>query len=225
MIPFPTADAVWPQGAVRWRLCILPNPARDRGQQLLGRARKASAPFPLAEVADGDLNIGICPLERPEVPGRQLLREIAAVLGEHLAGLPPFAVPLGPAHVGIDSVLLQLGTPAGWFDLTRRVSAGLAGVLGPESLGPMPKRPHLTIAYGAGHCASTEIAAALEAVLARECAEVLVDAVHLVRVRQSAPAHGYRLTSPTVSVSLGGLPPLPDMGEPPPSVHTERGGA
>jgi len=90
MIPFPTAEQVWPEGSVRWRICLLPRVSRDPGlQTLLERARKALAPFPVAEVADEDLNIGICPLERPEVPARRMLAEIAAALAEHLAGLPP----------------------------------------------------------------------------------------------------------------------------------------
>jgi hypothetical protein len=225
MIPFPTADAVWPQGAVRWRMCILPNPARDHGlQQLLDHARKATAPFPLAEVADADLDIGICPLERPGVPGRQQLREVAAVLAEHLADLPLFALTAARVHVGVGSVLFELGPHRLWSELTGRIAAGVGVVLGPQAVGPPQTRPHLTIAYGAGHCASIEIAAALEAALAREYAEVLIDAVHLVQVRQNAPAHGYRLT-PTLTVQLGRLGPLPDMGKLPPAAHTRRGDA
>lgn len=214
MIPFPTADAVWPEGSVRWRMCLRPRLQREPGlQRLLDRARKALAPFPLAEVSEADLNIGICPLERPEVPGRRLLRDLAASLTEHLADLPPFGVTIGAAHVGVGSVLLQLGIPPQWSELTGRVGAGLAAVLGPQALGPAHERPHLTIAYGAGHCDCAEVAAALEAALARERAEVLIDAVHLVQVQQNAPAHGYRLAPPTVSVPLGAARPQPDVIE------------
>jgi 2'-5' RNA ligase len=67
--------------------------------------------------------------------------------------------------------------------------------------------PHLTIGYGAGHCDSGEIAAALRTALPTERTEVRVDAVHLVQVRQDAPGHGYHLAAPAVTVSLGGARP------------------
>lgn len=206
MIPFPNADQAWPEGSVRWRLCLLPSLRRDPGlQHLLDGARKALAPFPLAEVADDDLNTGICPLERPEVPARRLLREIAAALAEHLADLPPFAMPVGAAHAGTGSVVFEFTVHPGWLELTGRVGGSLGAVLDVDALGPMQERPHLTIAYGAGHCASAEIEAALAAVVAGERAEVLVDAVHLVQVQQNAPAHCYRIT-PTLAVPLGADP-------------------
>ncbi|MBR7825835.1 2'-5' RNA ligase family protein [Actinospica sp. MGRD01-02] len=222
MIPFPAADQVWPEGSVRWRICLLPRPQRDPGlQPLLDRARKALAPFPLAEVADDDLNIGICPLERPDVPARRMLREIAAVLAEQLAGLAPFAMPVGPAHSGTGSVAFELEPHPRWLELTERLRAGLGAVLDADGLGPMQKRPHLTVAHGAGHCASAEIEAVLRAAAAGERAEVLIDAVHLVQVRQNAPLHGYRLAPPTLSVPLRVTRPLREPNPAAPASSTQ----
>jgi hypothetical protein len=209
MIPFPTAGQVWPEGSVRWRACLLPRPQRDPGlQSLLDRARKVLAPFPLAEVADGDLNIGVCPLERPEVPARRVLRELEAALAEHLADLAPFAIAVGPGHAGTGSVAVELDPHPSWLELTERLRAGLGTVLDADELGPMQARPYLTIAHGAGHCASAEIEAALRSALAGECAEVLIDTVHLLQVRQNAPLHGYRLAPPTLSIPLAAAPLL-----------------
>ena len=216
MIPFPTAAAVWPRGGTRWRMCVLPRPRGDRSlRRLLDQAHKALAPFPLAEVADTDLNIGICPLELPaQEPGERSRRDLSTALTGHLAGIPPFTMAVGPEHVGAGSILLEL-EPGRWPDMTERVGTGLGEVLDPHELGPMHTRPHLTIAYGAGHCDSAEIASALRTALRRERAEVLVDAVHLLQVRQDAPAHGYRLTAPTVTIPLGGARPAHrDGGDP-----------
>ena len=213
MIPFPTADVVWPHGSSMWRLCVLPRPPHERGlQRLLDQAYKVLAPFPLAEVAGADLNIGICPLELPEQdPGTHLRRQVSRALAAHLADLPPFAMPVGPEHVGIGTVALELQAER-WPQLTARVGAALGEALEDCEPGPMPTRPHLTIAYGAGHCDSAEIAAALRAATRSERAEVLIDAVHLVRVRQNAPAHQYHLTAPAVTVPIGGTRPVPREG-------------
>ena len=213
MIPFPTADAVWPRGSVRWRLCVLPRPQRDRGlQRLLDLAHKALAPFPVAEVSDADLNIGICPLDLPAPnSGEQLRLDLSRVLTAQLSGLEPFTMAVGTAHVGAYRVLLELG-PGRWPELIERVGAGLGGVLEADQLGPMHTRPLLTFAYGAGHCDSAEIAAALRASLQHVHAEVLIDAVHLVQVRQDAPAHGYRVASPALTIPLGGARPALAQG-------------
>ncbi len=208
MIPFPTADAVWPPGSSMWRLCVLPNLPHEAGlQRLLDQACKALAPFPLAEVAVADLNIGICPLDLPEQdPGTHLRRKVSRTLAAHLRDLPPFAMPVGPEHVGIGTVALELQAQR-WPQLTARVGAALGEALEEHEFGPMPPRPHLTIAYGAGHCDSAEIAAALRTARRSERAEVRIDAVHLVRVRQNAAAHQYHLAAPALTVPLGGPRP------------------
>lgn len=213
MIPFPTADQVWPRGSALWRMCVLPHPPDEHGlQRLLDRARKAMAPFPLAEVADADLNVGICPLDLPnrDLDG-QFRREVSTALTAHFADLPPFTMAVAAEHVGVGSVVLELRSDR-WPDLTRCLGTSFDGALEAHQVGPMHTFPHLTIGYGAGHCDSGEIAAALHAALHAERAVVLVDAVHLVQVRQDVPGHGYHLAAAAVTVPLGGARPAPRGG-------------
>lgn len=209
MEPFPTPDSVWPAGQPRWRICVLPDAARDSAlYSLIDQARKILAEDPLAEVADADLHVALCPVPMLEQgPDEQLTRELSIELATRLAMLSPFVLTAGPASTETGSVLLdldgdQLGEP--WDELCGRVIDALARVFGEDTLGPTATPAHLTIGYGAGHCDSGALQHRLRTGLRPGRAPLIVDAIHLVEVCQDAPGHRYVLGRTALRVPLRG---------------------
>lgn len=209
MESFPTPDSVWPAGRSRWRICVLPDVSRDTALfRLIDQARKILTEDQLADVSDADLHVALCPAPVPEQgPDEKLTRELSSELAIRLAVLGPFALTAGPASAETASVLLdldgdRLGEP--WDELCGRVIDALARVFGEDTLGPTATPAHLTIAYGAGHCDSGALQHRLRTGLRPGRAPLIVDAVHLVEVRQDAPGHRYVLGRTALRVPLRG---------------------
>jgi len=211
MEPFPTPEAAWPAGQPRWRICVLPTPSRDTAlYTLIDQARKTLAEDPLTAVADADLHVTLCPVPMPERgPDQHLLYALSTELAARLAALSPFALTAGPASAETGSVLLDLdGDRLGesWDELCTRVLDALARVFGEDALGPTATPAHLPLAYGAGHCDSGALQRKLRTALRPGRAPLIIDAVHLVEVRQDPPGHRYVLVRSELRVPLGARP-------------------
>lgn len=175
----------WPRDLTLLHAYVLPDLRRNAAlAALIGACRVAVRGEPLAHVPDEWLHVTLCQIA---VPAWQIAEtdrtELAAAIGERVAGVTAFTVTAGNPLCVPTGILIDIADAAGLLEgLRDLVTAAIAAVLGPDTPLSGDTSPlHLTESYAYGEADDERVRARLGSVSSRE-APLPVDAVELVDV-------------------------------------------
>jgi hypothetical protein len=214
MEPFPTPELVWEPAETRWHVYVLPHADDGDLARLLERTAEVAVEVageslvPVGAFAHATVHMISQPSAGlPDGSVTAFAKELHAALAE----FAPFSVTAGGPCAGTGSVTLDvdgdlLGGP--WAELTERVGGAIKSRFGSDALRYQVPPPHISVAYCAESTDSGRLQSALRRRVRPSRAEMRVQEVWLLDVRQDAHAHTYTWPERTaVKIPLGRVRP------------------